>query len=53
MKSKSLTLAVLSLAFAFAPLSASARIHKVCDLQECCFVDSGGNGYCVDRSLLT
>lgn len=53
MKSKAIALIAFSLAFAFTPSTASARIYKVCDLQECCFLDSDGNGYCVDRSLLS
>ncbi len=51
MKIKAIALLAVTCSFALVPSSAFARIYRVCDIHECCFIDGGGNGYCVDRNL--
>lgn len=33
------------------PITSFSMIHKLCDFDECCYVDGGGNGYCVPNGL--
>lgn len=57
MMKKAIVLTTLSMALALAPAQASnpandsARLIKVCDLYQCCFIDSNGYGHCVERHL--
>lgn len=51
MKKPAFALVAVAALCTFAPTSASARMYKICDFHECCYIDGGGNGYCVDRNL--
>ncbi|WP_188115488.1 hypothetical protein [Stenotrophomonas cyclobalanopsidis] len=54
---KAIAVAALSLSLALASAKASnpaldsAELIKVCDLYQCCFIDSNGYGNCVERHL--
>ena len=50
MKRRRIAFIAIAALCALAPASSFARIYKICDLHECCFIDSSGNGHCVPNN---
>lgn len=50
MKKRKIALVAILALSATAPVSSFARIYKICDFHECCFIDSSGNGHCVPNN---
>lgn len=50
MKKHKIALIAIVAFCALAPASSFARIYKICDFHECCYIDSSGNGHCVPNN---
>jgi len=51
MKFRVFAVTSLIMVSALFPITSFSMIHKLCDFDECCYVDGGGNGYCVPNGL--